>query len=82
MHLILVHGMGRSPLSMLLLRYRLRKLGHKVYLFGYLPTFELLEGATCRLLNLIERKIGSNTFALTGHSLGSVIIRNALPRLN
>ena len=82
MHLILVHGMGRSPLSMLLLRYRLRKLGHKVYLFGYLPTFDRLEGATCRLLNLIERKIGSNTFALVGHSLGSVIIRNVLPRLN
>ena len=82
MHLILVHGMGRTPVSMLLLRYRLRKLGHKIYLFGYLPTFERLEGATCRLLNLIERKIGSNTFALAGHSLGSVIIRNALPRLN
>ncbi len=74
--------MGRTPLSMLLLGYRLRKAGHRVYLFAYWPTFERLEGATCRLLKLIERKIGSNTFALTGHSLGSVIIRNALPRLN
>ncbi len=67
---------------MLLLRYRLRKAGYQVHLFGYLPTFEGLERATCRLLNLIERKVGSNTFALAGHSLGSVIIRNALSRLN
>ncbi|MDP3846880.1 MAG: hypothetical protein Q8R10_10725 [Pseudomonas sp.] len=74
--------MGRTPLSMLLLRYRLRKAGHKVHLFGYLPAFQRLESATERLLGLVERKGGGNTFALVGHSLGSVIIRHALPRLS
>jgi hypothetical protein len=80
--LVLVHGMGRTPLSMLLLGYRLRKSGHKVHLFGYLPTFQRLDGATTRLQGLVARKVGGNTFALVGHSLGSVIIRHALPRLN
>jgi hypothetical protein len=79
--LVLLHGMGRTPASMLLLRYRLCKAGHKVHLFAYLPTFQRLEGTSTRLLDLVERKIGSSPYALVGHSLGSVIIRHALPRL-
>jgi hypothetical protein len=82
MDVVLVHGMGRTPLSMLLLRYRLRKAGHQVYLFGYLPTFERLAGACTRLEDLVARKVGSNAYALVGHSLGSVIIRHALGKLD
>ncbi len=74
--------MGRSPLSMLLLGYRLRKSGRRVHLFGYLPAVQRLEEAPTRLLGLLERKVGDNAFALVGHSLGSVIIRHALPRLS
>lgn len=81
MDLILIHGMGRTPLSMLLLRRRLRKLGYTAHLFGYSPMFESLERATNRLVHLIHHKVGSKQYALVGHSLGSVIIRNALPRL-
>lgn len=43
MDLILVHGMGRTPLSMLRLRRRLRRAGHHPILFGYSPTFETLQ---------------------------------------
>jgi pimeloyl-ACP methyl ester carboxylesterase len=82
MHVVLVHGMGRTPLSMLLLRYRLGKAGHQVYLFGYLPMFEGLAGATTRLQALVARKVGSNAYALVGHSLGSVIIRHALAKFD
>ncbi|MDP3583891.1 MAG: alpha/beta hydrolase [Thiobacillus sp.] len=81
MKLILIHGMGRTPLSMLRLRRRLRRAGHHAILFGYSPTFETLQGASGRLARLIERRVGSAPYALVGHSLGSVIIRATLARL-
>jgi hypothetical protein len=80
MDVVLIHGMGRTPLSMLRLRRRLRRAGHRVVLFGYSPTFETLEGATARLASAIRRRVAGD-YAVVGHSLGSVIIRNALGRL-
>ena len=82
MDLVLVHGMGRTPLSMLRLRRRLRRAGHNPILFGYSPTFETLAGATARLVNLIERQVNPASYALLGHSLGTVLIRNALAQLD
>ena len=81
MEIILLHGMGRTPLSMLRLRQRLRRAGHPAILFGYSPTFETLQGASGRLAGLIERRVGSAPYALIGHSLGTVIIRATLARL-
>ena len=81
MDVVLIHGMGRTPLSMLRLRRRLRRAGHRVALFGYSPTFETLQGATARLLKLIERRVDTGHYALVGHSLGTVIIRMALGQL-
>lgn len=75
MHVVLIHGMGRTPLSMLRLRRRLERAGHVPHLFAYSPTFETLAGATSRLARLIERRIGGERHALVGHSLGSVLIR-------
>jgi pimeloyl-ACP methyl ester carboxylesterase len=80
MHVVLIHGMGRTPLSMLRVRRRLREAGHHAVLFGYSPTFESLEGASARLAKRIAA-FGGESYALVGHSLGSVIIRNALARL-
>lgn len=81
MDLVLVHGMGRTPLSMLRLRRRLRRAGHHPILFGYSPTFETLQGATDRLVKRIERRVDTTHYALVGHSLGTVIIRSALGEL-
>lgn len=82
MKIFLIHGMGRSPLSMIFLQYRLAKLGHQPKLFGYSPTFESLDRVTDRLVDVIDREVASRPYALLGHSLGSVIIRNATPHLN
>jgi len=81
MDLVLVHGMGRTPLSMLRQRRHLRQAGHRPILFGYSPTFETLQGATARLVKLIERRVDTTHYALVGHSLGTVIIRSALGQL-
>ncbi len=81
MDIVLIHGMGRTPLSMLRLRRRLRRAGHNPILFGYSPTFETLQGATARLVKLLERRVDTAHYALVGHSLGTVLIRSALGRL-
>jgi pimeloyl-ACP methyl ester carboxylesterase len=81
MDMVLVHGMGRTPLSMMRLRRRLRRAGHHPVLFGYSPTFESLQGATARLVKLIEQRVDTRHYALVGHSLGTVIIRTALGQL-
>ncbi|MDP1644887.1 MAG: hypothetical protein Q8L71_05215 [Thiobacillus sp.] len=81
MDVVLIHGMGRTPLSMMRLRLRLRRAGHHPILFGYSPTFETLQGATTRLVKLIERRVDTRHYALVGHSLGTVIIRSALGHL-
>lgn len=75
MHVVLIHGMGRTPVSMLRLRRRLKRAGHTPILFGYSPTFETLDGACARLARLIEGRCGSTPYALVGHSLGTVLIR-------
>lgn len=81
MDVVLIHGMGRTPLSMMRLRRRLLRAGHNPILFGYSPTFETLHGATARLVRLIERRTDTAHYALVGHSLGTVLIRSALARL-
>lgn len=81
MHVVLIHGMGRTPVSMLRLRQRLKRAGHIPHLFAYSPTFETLAGATARLARLIARRIGGERYALVGHSLGSVLIRATVGRL-
>ncbi|MFC6672979.1 esterase/lipase family protein [Marinobacterium aestuariivivens] len=81
MQVFLIHGMGRTPLSMLWLRHRLRADGHRVALFGYSPTFESLDRVTGRLLHRLRKLSPAEPYALVGHSLGTVIIRNALDEL-
>lgn len=80
MDLILVHGMGRTPFSMVILQQRLKQLGYHTHLFGYSATFESLSRVTNRLITLIH-KLSDQNYGLIGHSLGSAIIRNALPLL-
>jgi alpha-beta hydrolase superfamily lysophospholipase len=81
MHTIIIHGMGRTPLSMWLLAYRFSKIGIKTSLFAYSATFEGLDGCTQRLRNFIARKVGDGDFIVVTHSLGSVLIRAVLPAM-
>ncbi len=77
---ILVHGMGRTPASQLLLATRLSARGLRVRLFGYsaLRPFETCVG---RLVARVRAVASGGPFLLVGHSLGCVLIRAALPRL-
>jgi hypothetical protein len=79
MHAIVIHGMGRTPLSMCLLSARLRAAGINTSLFTYTVTFERWEGCTQRLRRFIEKRVGDEEFIVVAHSLGTVLSRAVLP---
>ena len=72
----LIHGMGRTRLSMLLLALRLRCAGYHTVSFPYNQATQTLDEATASLLARTARD-GGGAYDLVGHSLGNVIIRNA-----
>jgi hypothetical protein len=71
--------MGRSPVSQLILGMRLRARGLAVSYFGYSATFASFDATVTRLVEKLRAIDGP--YALAGHSLGAVLIRAALPRL-
>jgi pimeloyl-ACP methyl ester carboxylesterase len=75
-----IHGMGRTPISQLVLAKRLRLRGFRVHLFGY-STVQSFETCLTRLVSRARKLAGEEPFVLVGHSLGCVLIRAALPRI-
>lgn len=76
---ILIHGMGRTPLSMLLLATRLRLAGLRPKLFAYSAAFEDWQSCTSRLKKYIDGNANSGNYIVIGHSLGAVMARAVLP---
>lgn len=91
MRVFLIHGMGRSRASLLLLARRLQKLGHTPSTFGYMVTREPLDDIGARFIAHIEAVRDADAaagapadapYAIVGHSLGNIITRlstDALP---
>ncbi|GAC1318601.1 MAG: hypothetical protein NVS3B11_14200 [Collimonas sp.] len=80
-HAILVHGMGRTPVSMLLLAKRLRAAGITTHLFAYSAAFERWLPCVERLRKFIASRVDDQRFIIIGHSLGCVLTRAVLPHL-
>ncbi len=78
---VLVHGMGRTPVSMTLLALRLRRAGFDTALFGYSVTFEKFAPCRERLRRFIAARTAARPYVLVGHSLGTVLLRSVLPQL-
>lgn len=81
MHAVLVHGMGRTPASMLLLAYRLRQAGIRPHLFGYSAAFESFARIARRLTRRL-RTLGDEPYVGIGHSLGGLLLRAAVAELS
>ena len=81
MEAILIHGMGRTPAAMSILAARLSVAGIRPHLFGYSVTFERWDNVIQRYKKFIEKSVGTGTYIIVGHSLGTVITRAALPKL-
>ena len=82
MQAILIHGMGRTPASMLILAMRLRSAGIRPHFFAYSAAFERWETCVNRLESCIHQHTRNDEFIIIGHSLGTVLTRGVLPSLN
>ncbi len=73
---VLVHGMGRSPLSMWPLAWQLRRAGFRVRNFGYSsfgPSIERIGRSLAAAL--ARRELDGGPVHFVGHSLGNIVIR-------
>lgn len=77
MNVLLVHGLGRTPVSLFGLASALRRAGHRTVFFGYSPTFESLSRILRRLIHKLD-SLGPRPVGLVGHSLGGLLLRMAL----
>jgi alpha/beta hydrolase family protein len=78
MQALLVHGMGRTTLSMLRLGRRLRVAGHRVELLGYMAAVEPFARIVLRIQTRFAGVAARGPYVVVGHSLGGLLARAAL----
>lgn len=78
MQLLLLHGMGRTALSLRGLTHDLQLPGHRVEVLTYWPAFESFS----RIVGRVQQRLGSlaarGPYAAIGHSLGGLLVRVAI----
>lgn len=78
MQLLLLHGMGRTPLSMRRLARSLRRSGHRVEALGYLSAIESFDRIVGRVQRRLAALTAQGTCVAIGHSLGGLLVRLAV----
>jgi alpha-beta hydrolase superfamily lysophospholipase len=79
MRVLLVHGLGRTPLSLLWLARDLSRAGHQPVLVGYIAALESWRTIRARVRSRLEAAArGGTPYAAVGHSLGGLLLRSAL----
>ncbi|WP_026100624.1 triacylglycerol lipase [Synechococcus sp. PCC 7336] len=78
MEVLLIHGLGRSPLSMLGLARHLQRSGYSTELFGYFAATESYDRIALRLRERIRSMARQGAYAIVAHSLGGLLTRSAL----
>jgi hypothetical protein len=79
MRVLLIHGLARTPLSLLGLARDLRRAGHRPQLVGYVGAVESYRAIVSRVRSRLEAAARSGEpHAAVGHSLGGLILRAAL----
>ncbi len=80
MRVFVIHGMGRTPVSMWLLARRLKTVGHRPSLFGYAVTLADLEAIKGRLVERVRKVLAADVAAadrLEGDPAGAHRARSA-----
>jgi hypothetical protein len=80
MKILLVHGMGRTPISMWRLARALRQAGCATELFGYLAARQSVEQIVGRLRARLTA-MADGDYIVIGHSLGGILLRSAVATL-
>jgi pimeloyl-ACP methyl ester carboxylesterase len=79
MRVLLIHGLGRTPMSMVALARRLRLAGHATESLGYVAALEPFDRIKVRVRTRLMAAAGRREpYAVIGHSLGGLLARAAL----
>ncbi|MFE4108618.1 esterase/lipase family protein [Almyronema epifaneia] len=78
MKILLIHGLSRSPLSLLSLELKLKRSGYATEQFGYLAIAETFEGIVARLHRRLQQLSRQGSYSIVAHSLGGILTRAAL----
>ena len=81
MHILLLHGQGRTTNAMRLLGFRLGSLGHEVKYFRYYTRTEKFADIVQRLVAVLKTLPKDQPYVLIGHSMGGLLARASLPAL-
>ncbi|MDJ0718991.1 MAG: alpha/beta hydrolase [Prochloraceae cyanobacterium] len=78
MKILLIHGLSRTPLSMLGLEWYLQQTGRTTEQFGYIAFAETFEGIVERLRVRLQELASTGSYGIVAHSLGGLLTRAAL----
>lgn len=78
MIILFVHGMGSTRFDFLPNALRLKRLGYEIRYFSYFASLQSLEKIKDHLRDTISAVASSGEYALVGHSLGGVLLRDTL----
>lgn len=75
---VLLHGMGRTRVSMAVLQKRLAGAGYETLNFPYGQTRASLDELSGDLAAFLNERVATPRYHLVGHSLGNIIVRHAM----
>jgi pimeloyl-ACP methyl ester carboxylesterase len=78
MQILLIHGLGRTALSMVLMGNVLRKQGLMPSYFSYWPWLQSYDEIVEALRSRLEALAHQGPYAVIAHSLGGILCRSAL----
>lgn len=78
MKVVLIHGLGRTPVSLWGLARHLQRQGFTTQQFGYAPFAETYENIVNRLVSTLKKQAKQGEYCMVAHSLGSIILRSTL----
>ncbi|MGI0485801.1 esterase/lipase family protein [Pantanalinema rosaneae CENA516] len=82
MKVLLIHGLGRSPLSLVNLERQLQRSGHPTEHFGYAAFMESYDRIVARLQERLYMLAQQGSYGVVAHSLGGLLVRSALGLAN
>ena len=77
-NILLIHGLSRTPLSLLSLEWYLQKKEWKTEQFGYMAFAETFDSIVERLRVRLQALAKTGTYGIVTHSLGGLLTRAAL----
>ena len=78
MKILLIHGLGRTSLSLLGLEWYLQQTGCTIEQFGYFAFAENFDRIVERLRERLQVMANQNPYGIVAHSLGGLLTRAAL----